>query len=237
MKKTATILFSVIIALASCTEKTTELDSAKALYFQSVENNDAVTARVALNQILLLDSTNAEFQDSLSRVYMTSGNFEGGLKYAEMVYNAGKATYKLKENMALAYQQTGEMEKAEDFLTTLLNDTRDNKYLFQKLVIKYESGNQMMFDSLSNQVITLSDNDSLVAQTLVPMPSPVSGGNQLVPIKAATYFLIGNNALEGKQDVRTAIEYLQKSISEFEEFEMARYVLMEIEKMMGGRRF
>ena len=68
------------------------------------------------------------------------------------------------------------------------------------------------------------------------MPVPVSGGNQLVPLKAATLFLIGNNALERKQDVSTAVRYLQKSIEEFEQFEMHRYVLMELEKMMSGRR-
>ena len=52
----------------------------------------------------------------------------------------------------------------------------------------------------------------------------------------ATLFLIGNNALERKQDVSTAVRYLQKSIEEFEQFEMPRYVLMELEKMMRSRR-
>jgi tetratricopeptide (TPR) repeat protein len=236
MKKTITLLTLVAAFTGSCTEKTSDLDNAKALYAKSLENNDAITARVALNQILMIDSTNAEYQDSLSRVYMTSGNFEGGLKYAEEVYNAGKASNKLKENMALAYQQIGEMEKSEEFIGALLRDTRNNKYLFQQLVIKYESGNQPMFDSLSTQILELSDSDSTVAQTMVPMPSPVSGGNQLVPIKAATLFLIGNNALERKQDVRTAITYLRKSLQEYEQFEMSRYVLMEIEKMMMGGR-
>lgn len=237
MKKRLIIPILSLLVIAACTEKTSDLDKAKALYLQSVENSDATTAKVALNQILLIDSTNAEYQDSLSRLYMTSGNFEGGLKYAEMVYNAGKASNKLKENMALAYQQIGEMEKAEEFITVLLNDTRDYKYLFQQLVIKYESGNQMMFDSLSTQVIEQADSDSLVAQTMVPMPNPMSGGNQLVPIKAATYFLIGNNALERKQDVRTAINYLRKSVEEYDQFQMSRYVLIEIEKMMGGRLY
>ena len=236
MKKTITLLTLVAAFTGSCTEKISDLDNAKALYAKSLENNDAITARVALNQILMIDSTNAEYQDSLSRVYMTSGNFEGGLKYAEEVYNAGKASNKLKENMALAYQQIGEMEKSEEFIGALLRDTRNNKYLFQQLVIKYESGNQPMFDSLCTQILELSDSDSTVAQTMVPMPSPVSGGNQLVPIKAATLFLIGNNALERKQDVRTAITYLRKSLQEYEQFEMSRYVLMEIEKMMMGGR-
>jgi tetratricopeptide (TPR) repeat protein len=167
---------------------------------------------------------------------MKSGNFKAGLKYAEIVYASGKADGQLKENMALAYQQMGETEIAEEFINNLLVTTNNYKYLFQKLVIQYENGNQPLFDSLSNEVLELSDQDSLVGQTMVPMPGPVSGGNQLVPIKAATLFLIGNNALERKQDVSTAVRYLQKSIEEFEQFEMPRYVLMELEKMMNGRR-
>jgi hypothetical protein len=55
-------------------------------------------------------------------------------------------------------------------------------------------------------------------------------------MKAATLFLIGNNALERKQDVNTAVTYLKKSIEEFDQFEMPRYVLMELEKMMYGER-
>jgi hypothetical protein len=48
--------------------------------------------------------------------------------------------------------------------------------------------------------------------------------------------LIGNNALENNRDVNTAVEYLQKSLQEYGEFEMSRYVLMEIEKMMMASR-
>ena len=227
---------SAVLAISSCTEGPSALDQAKALYQLSIENQDQTTAKLALNQLLLLDSTNLSYQDSLSRIYMKSGNFDAGMKYAENVYNAGKADGKLKENMALAYQQMGEIEKSETFLAALLTETQDYKYLFQQLVIKYESGNQPMFDSLSTQILEQAKTDSLLAKTMVPMPSPVSGGNQMVPMTAATYFLIGNNDLERKQDVRSAVNYLRKSIEDFEEFEMSRYVLMEIEKMMMQRR-
>ena len=230
------IYILILFTFAACTPETSPLENAKKLYSQSLENNDATTARVALNTILMYDSANTEYQDSLSRLYLTSGNFDGGLKYAELVYNSGNATNKLKENMALAYQQIGETEKADVFLGTLLEDTRDYKYLFQKVVIQYENGNQMMFDSLSNQILDIAKTDSLVANTMVPMPSPISGGNQLVPIEAATMFLIGNNAFERKQDIRTAVNYVQRSVQKFESFEMARYALMEIEKMMRGGR-
>jgi tetratricopeptide (TPR) repeat protein len=236
MTKKLLFPYLFIFIVLGCNQNESQLTNAKDLYEQAILNNDATTAKMALNQIILLDTLDLQYQDSLSRIYMKSGNFEAGLKYAEIVYASGKADGQLKENMALAYQQIGETEKAEEFINSLLQTTKDYKYLFQKIVIQYENGNQPLFDSLSNEVLKLTDKDSLVAQTMVPMPGPVSGGNQLVPIKAATLFLIGNNALERKQDVSTAVRYLQKSIEEFEQFEMPRYVLMELEKMMSSRR-
>lgn len=228
--------FICICFLMACNQDEYQLSKAQDLYQQALSNNDVNTAKLALNQLVLLDTVNLVYQDSLSRLYMQSGNFTAGLKYAENVYANGKANGKLRENMAIAYQQIGETEKADEFIENLLKSTKDYKYLFQKVVIQYENGNQPLFDSLSNYVLNLSISDSLVAQTLVPMPGPVSGGNQLVPIKAATLFLIGNNALERKQDINTAVQYLRKSIDEYNQFEMPRYVLMELEKMMNGRR-
>jgi tetratricopeptide (TPR) repeat protein len=236
MNKTILFFAFITFLLNACNTADSNLSQTVALYEQALENKDASTVQVALNQLLLLDSTNVEYQDSLSRVYMRNGNFDAGLKYAELVYNAGKAEAKLKENMALAYQQVGETEKAEKFIDNLIIETGNYKYLYQKLVIQYENGNQIKFDSLSTDILKQIVSDSILASTAVPMPGPVSGVQQLVPMKAATLFLIGNNALERKQDVNTAVTYLKKSIEEFDDFEMPRYVLMELEKMMYGER-
>jgi tetratricopeptide (TPR) repeat protein len=236
MNKSLLLLAVFTFFICACNSTDKQLSQAEALYHQALENKDAATVKVSLNQLLLLDSTNIEYQDSLSRVYMRNGNFIAGLKYAELVYNAGKAKAKLKENMALAYQQVGETEKAEKFIDNLIEETGNYKYLYQKLVIQYENGNQIKFDSLSTDILDQIESDSILAATSVPMPGPVSGVQQLVPIKAATLFLIGNNALERKQDVNVAVSYLKKSIEEFDQFEMPRYVLMELEKMMYGER-
>ena len=104
MNKSTLLLAVIVFFISACNSTDKQLSQAKALYHQALENKDAATVKVALNQLLLLDSTSIEYQDSLSRVYMRNGNFIAGLKYAELVYNAGKAEAKLKENMALAYQ-------------------------------------------------------------------------------------------------------------------------------------
>jgi tetratricopeptide (TPR) repeat protein len=236
MNRSTLFLAAIALFIGACNTTDKQLSQAEALYTRALENKDATTVKVALNQLLLLDSNNTVYQDSLSRIYISSGNFAAGLRYAEKVFNAGKADVKLKENMALAYQQIGKTDKAEQFVNSLKTETNDYKYEYQKLVISYENRDQILFDSLSKSILAEIEIDSLVARTTVPMPGPVSGVNQLVPLKAATYFLIGNNALENNRDVNTAVEYLQKSLEEYGEFEMSRYVLMEIEKMMMASR-
>ena len=119
------LLLYVICAfiLIGCNQDEERLSHAKDLYQQALANSDANTAKYALNQLVLLDTANLEYQDSLSRIYMKLGNFNAGLKYAENVYKSGKADGQLRENMAIAYQQTGETEKANEFIENLLQTT------------------------------------------------------------------------------------------------------------------
>ena len=148
MTKKLLFPYLFIFIVLGCNQNKSQLTNAIDLYGQAILNNDATTAKMALNQIILLDTLELRYQDSLSRIYMKSGNFKAGLKYAEIVYTSGKADGQLKENMALAYQQIGETEKAEEFINSLLQTTKDYKYLFQKIVIQYENGNQPLFDLL-----------------------------------------------------------------------------------------
>ena len=224
------------IAFASCNNSKDDLAKAKKLYNLAVSNEDVPAARMALLQILCLDSTNVQYQDSIARLYIKGGNFKTGIKYAEEVYNRGKASIKLKESMAIAYQQNGDGEKSESFFASLLSETNDYKYKYQQLVIHFENGNQPMFDSLSRSIITEATQDSVIAATKIDMPGPVSGIGQKVPIVAATYFLVGNNALEKRQDVNTAIKNLQESLRVYPDLEYSKYILMEIEKLMMGNR-
>jgi tetratricopeptide (TPR) repeat protein len=222
--------------LVACSSNSKKLDEAVNLYNLAINNNDITASRVALNQIMLLDSSLTQYQDSIARLFISTGNFEAGLRYAEKVQSAGKCDDKLKESMALAYQQIGKTDTAKTLLKELMSKTKDSKYLFQQLVILYESQDVMAFDSMSSSILTQLNSDTALARSVVPMPGPISQQMQQVPLKAATYFLIGNNALNTKNDVKTAVEYLQLSLKEYNQFEMPRYVLQEIEQMMMTQR-
>lgn len=221
-----------ILVIAACSSKSDQLKEAEAFYKLALENKDPSVARVALNQIMLIDSSITQYQDSLARLYIAANNFESGLRYAEKVCKNGPCDNLLKENMALAYQQLGKNTEAEKVIQGLIADTKDNKYLFQQLLIYFNAGNITSFDSLSTDMLAQIEADTAMASTIVPIVAPSSGGDQMVPIKAAVYFLIGNNALNTTRDINKGVKYMQLSIKEFEPFEMPRYVLQQVEQLV-----
>ena len=137
----------------------------------------------------------------------------------------------------MSYQQLGETDKSQALIEELFQKTGNYKYMYQKLVLQFDKGDQAAFDTLATNLLAKIDADSTIAQTTISLPGPVTGVEQLVPLKAATLFIIGNNAFDREQDVQKAVNYFQKSIQEFNQFEMARYSLQEIERMiMASRR-
>ena len=135
--------------------------------------------------------------------------------------------------MAAAYQQLGKNDEAEKIIKGLIADSKDNKYLFQQLLIYFNAGKTTSCDSLSSAMLQQIEIDSTMAKTIVPIVAPSSGGDQMVPIKAAVYFLIGNNALNTTRDINKGVEYMQLSLKEFAPFEMPRYVLQQVEQLMA----
>lgn len=233
MKKAIVVIFALVI-MASCTKDNGQ-EMAKKLYETAQKNLDPNTAKVALNQLLIYDSTNLVNKDSLARLYMQTGNYKAGTDLAQVIIESGSPDTKLIETTALAYQQLGEKEKAEGLVDMLMSNTDNPKYLYQKMVLQYEKGDVIMFDSISNQLLSRIETDSLAAKQTILLPDPASGANQNIPIKAATLFVIGNNAFEKEKDVRKAVNYFQQSVQEYDQFQMARYYLTEIARMQQGR--
>jgi len=234
MRPLVILLLSTL--LFACNSSKEDLNNAEKLYKQAISNLDLTTAKLALNQILLLDSNNLIYKDSLARLYIQGGNYEGGVKLAEQLNKAGKADKKLLELTGVAYQQMGKLDESDALFNKLWNESKDFKYLYQIMVIQYEKGNKLAFDSLSSQILANVESDSVMSRTTIDFPGPVTGVAQFVPLKAATLFLIGKNAYDREQDLGKSITYYQKSIEAFDPFEMARYYLTEIARMQQGGR-
>ena len=139
MRPLVILLLSTL--LFACNSSKEDLNNAEKLYKQAISNLDLTTAKLALNQILLLDSNNLIYKDSLARLYIQGGNYEGGVKLAEQLNKAGKADKKLLELTGVAYQQMGKLDESDALFNKLWNESKDFKYLYQIMVIQYEKGN------------------------------------------------------------------------------------------------
>ena len=237
MKNYLILLLISSFLWSSCgSDENTNLEHAQVLYQAATEAQDAVTQRVLLNELIVLDSSNISYKDSLSRIYIKDGNYESGLALAEKVIASGTANNKLLELTGVAYQQVQQLSKASSTFNQLFNSTQDYRYAYQVAAISYEQGNTAEFDSLCAKLLNQSLSDTLAARTLIDFPGPLTGSPQLIPLEAATLFLKGKFAFDKQQDLKTAISFYQQAISKYESFEMPYYYLQEIERMNMARR-
>lgn len=245
MKKTVkilSILFVVVLFISSCAEKEDPKEKAiaeaKKLYEAAEKYKDISTARVALNQLLLLDPENEIYTDSLARLYIKSGNFDGGIALAEKLIKSNKASKDLKELVGVAYQQQENNDDAIDVFGDLFESTKDFRYLFQQAVILGERENKQEFDSMANVIIQLVNESEEAKETLIDFPTTKGDTKQMVPLEAAIIFLQGKVALESNdiKQMRNGVNLMVKALDIFPDFNAAKYYLQQIEMMQRGMR-
>ena len=227
----------IILTVSSCGKKVDPkeqaLQDAKNLYEAAEKYKDANTARVALNQLLLLDPDNIVYLDSLARLYIKSGNFEGGIAISEKLVKQNKASKELLELVGVAYQQ---QEKREDAITVfgdLFESTKDYRYLYQQVVILSEEGAKQEFDSMIYILKNIVKESDDAKATLIDFPTTKGDVKQMVPLEAAVIFLEGKVELEAN-NFKKGINLMVKSIELFPDFEMPKYYLQQIEMMQRG---
>ena len=128
--KFCSLLF-IIILLANCKPA----DNSKKLLAQALKNKDYATAAFAYNNLLLADTNNLEFKDSLARLYIRSGNFEGGLRLAEQVMAKFPQNNKLLELMGVANEQAKNIDKAVANFNALFKTSQNYIYAGMLLMI------------------------------------------------------------------------------------------------------
>ena len=112
MNKYLLLLVVSVMLSTSCRESKDPTAFVKRQYAEALKYQDVTSQQLLLNELILLDSTNWAYKDSLSRLYIREGNYEGGLLLAEAVLNAGKGNNKLKELAGVAYQQVFQLQKS-----------------------------------------------------------------------------------------------------------------------------
>ena len=230
MKKNPVVIM-VIVALTSCGGPTKDgtassYETNQELYNRALENNDFKTAAVALNYLLLADSTNLEYTDSLARIYLKARNFNAGLRLGQKVLDKYPDNYGLLELVAVAQGYTGEYIASLKNLKKLHEELGDITYVFMMAQVYVDQHNYTAALEKLDQVIADSGTGYFDAAA--------SNGTQRVNIKAGAYYFKAQEALNKAQGLNDryytqGVNYLKKALELAPDYEAALALAQEVQ--------
>ncbi len=201
-------------------------DTNKALYERSIKYSDFGTALVALNYMLLEDSTNMEYTDSIARLYMRSGSFDAGLTLGAKVMEDNPKNYGLLEIMATAQEYKGDeasLTKAFRNYKKLYEEVGGTKYLLKQAQVGIIKGS---FDVAESKLKVVLDSDEIG----VIESQRADGGSQLVDFKAVAHLLMANIRFNQSKD-KEGVKHLEESLRISPEYEAAKLMVQRLQQI------
>lgn len=216
-------------AIISCNKQSG--DNSKKLLERALKYKDFATAAFAYNKLLIKDTSNIEYKDSLARIYIRSGNYEGGAMLAEQVLSKNKSEKKLMELLGVAYEQLNNTEKSISIFNSLYKTTSDPVYLYKIAAMYFDNTMFEKADSIADYMIKNADTSKIIN---INLPN---GQSQTVPILAACYNMKGAIYAEGKSDLNNAIIYFNKALKISPDFQYPNMYLERIARYVqqGGK--
>ncbi len=229
MKKLV-VLCTVIYGLTACNAPSTGngasvdlTETNKRLYERAVKMGDDRTAMVALNYLLLNDTNNYEYTDSLARIYLTTGNLNAGIDLGLKVMDKYPDNHKLLELVAVAQGYNRDYIKSYKNFKKLHEEVGDVTYLFMMAQVLVEQQNYNGAIEKLDLVIA----DTATGRFDAPTSS---GGMQEVDIKAGAYFFKAQYAFSQNKQ-QQGVDFLRKALDIDPTYEAAIVMAQNLESM------
>ncbi|MBO6516700.1 MAG: hypothetical protein JJ975_09125 [Bacteroidia bacterium] len=208
MKKVL-LISMVALVFAACETKTnggstSDLERYERLYNRAIKFEDYQTAAVALNHLLLDDTANMVYTDSLARIYLRGGKIDAGLELGQKVMDGNPKNFSLLELIALGQSYNGDYASAYKNFNTLHKELNDPTYLFSMGQVAIYQQNISRALELMDKVIADSGTGTFEAAT-------ASGGTQTVDIKAGALLFKAQYAFQ-QNDAQNGVDFLQKAL-------------------------
>ena len=219
---------TLVLLLSNCKQP----DNSKQLLAQALKNKDYATAAFAYNSLLLSDTSNIEWKDSLARIYIHSCNYEGGVRLGEQVLLKQPKNLKLLELVGIGNGRLNNIEKSIANFNALFASSQDYTYLYKIAGMCFDNAKYNEADSLADIMIAKADTTTKI---VVQLPS---GESQSVPILAACYNMKGAILAEladrtgNIEHIKNAVPYFQKALKIYPEFSFPRLYLERIAQYM-----
>ena len=206
-------------------EPTSNAGTHISVYKKAREVNDDRTAIAALNYVLVNDTNNLEFTDSLARLYIRNGLFDAGLPLAERVMKKQPDNYVTLELIAEAQGTSGNMYEAKRNFNKLYKANKNVQYLYKLAIIESEDQDLSAFDKRLDQI--------LADPTTADVDFPTAQGMQKVDMKAAVNFLKAQ-LYYNQGNMNAAIDYVKRSLTISPNFQSALIALEQIKEAKTG---
>jgi tetratricopeptide (TPR) repeat protein len=223
------IAISVFVTLTSCNNKSSNaIESYKKLFDKSMNSKDFPTAIVAAQLILIDDSTEVLYSDTLPELYAATNNI-----YAcnDAATNALKRNPKSERYLlikALCAEQLGNMEEQMSIYNQLYAINKKPEYLYRITAAHFGSAN---FQAVENN---LKELDEMAKNSKDSIDFMISESEkQKVPLKAALLNMRAIMAAQKDRDMLSAKKYFEAAIREFPDFIVAKEFY---KRLMNGNK-
>jgi len=223
------ITICVFVSLTSCNNKSSNsIESYKKLFDKSMNSKDFPTAIVAAQLILINDSTEVLYADTLPELYAATNNI---FACNDAATNALKRNPKSERYLlikALCAEQLGNMEEQMSIYNQLYAINKKPEYLYRITAAHFGSAN---FQAVENN---LKELDEMAKNSKDSIDFMISESEkQKVPLKAALLNMRAIMAAQKDRDMLSAKKYFEAAIREFPDFIVAKEFY---KRLMSGNK-
>lgn len=223
------ITICVFVSLTSCNNKSSNaIESYKKLFDKSMNSKDFQTAIVAAQLILINDSTEVLYADTLPELYAATNNI---FACNDAATNALKRNPKSERYLlikALCAEQLGNMEEQMSIYNQLYAINKKPEYLYRITAAHFGSAN---FQAVENN---LKELDEMAKNSKDSIDFMISESEkQKVPLKAALLNMRAIMAAQKDRDMLSAKKYFEAAIREFPDFIVAKEFY---KRLMSGNK-
>ncbi len=228
MKKIV-IAIAVLMSLAACQQETSNASSDyDRMLRKSYQIKDYHSAITAIQLLLLKDSTQKQYLDSLPELYVAVRNMDAAEFYTDLALKEKPADEKLMQMKALCLENKGDFEGTLDLMNKLYVSTKKITYLYQLTAIQLQGGDM---DNAKKGIKVLEEQMANSTDSVDFMLSATE--KQKVPVRAAVYHLKAYTLAQNR-DLMGAKGYWEKALKEYPQFMAAREAYMQL--MQGARQ-
>jgi tetratricopeptide (TPR) repeat protein len=228
MRKLVLIITVMSIIVACKPSNNSNTSDYEKVLSKSYQIKDYHTAIAAIQMLLVQDSTQKQYLDSLPELYVAVRNMDAAEHYTDLALKDKPNNEKLMQLKALCLENKGDFEGTLDIMNKLYVSTKKLSYLYQLTAIQLQGGD---LDNAKKGIKSLEDQMANSTDSVDFMLSETE--KQKVPIRSAVYHLKAYTLAQNR-DLMGAKDYWEKALKEYPQFMAAREAYMQL--MQGARR-